>query len=244
MESNDDKVGFLGKQFKYSKEIPSLDKYGVSSRGTFPQMFKNIKRLGDYNDMILEGPAMGVDYFLQTGICTGGNDNGKLMYRYVRNIPTGDTILGKNNKGLLPGILEDISKLNPGDLLAPLFSSQEDNKSLSDYDRESESNCKKIRRLNKTCHYNECETKCEEKMISKKYDECKDLKAEPRRWSKKYSAFCSESDRNNLKRQCEGFTNYRNTIEHYKNLKDTNTLTIVIITIMVLLFTYLVINRN
>ena len=76
-------------------------------------------------------------------------------------------------------------------------------------------------------------------------DECKDIdKEQPGRWSKKYSVFCSNSDRKKAKKRCEGFVNYyRNTIEHYKNLKDTNYLTIIIITIMILFFTYFVLNR-
>ena len=232
----------FGKNFSYAKEIPDLDDFNISSRGNFDQLSTNIKGLGKYAKITLEGPPMGINYFLYTGKCSGEPDNGKSMYKYIRNVPSGDTILGSSMKGIVPGVLEDMGDLNPADLIKSLFTSSK-KKSLSDYDKKTKSNCKKIKRLEKKCGYRKCTTKCKTKRVSKNYDECNDIDKEPRKWSKKYSVFCTKKDRDKAKRRCEGFINYRNMIEHYKNLKDTNYLTNIIITIMILLFTYLVLNR-
>ena len=238
----------FGKNFDYAKEIPDLDNviypHKVSDRGNFDQLEYNIDALSKYADITLKGPPMGVNYFLYTGKCSGEPDNGKSMYTYIRNVPTGKTILGSRElKGIVPGVLEDMADLNPIDLIKSIFTSPK-KKSLSDYDKKTKSNCKKIKRLEKLCKYKGCRNECVTKRVSKNYDECKDIeKEQPGRWSKKYSVFCSNSDRKKAKKRCEGFINYRNMIEHYKNLKDTNYLTNIIITIMILLFTYLVLNR-
>ena len=234
----------FGKKFNYSEEIPSLGKFRVSSRGNFDQLSRNINVLGKYADIALEGPPMGVNYFIKTGKCSGEPDNGKDMYTYIRNVPSGDTLLGPSMKGIIPGMFEDMKDLNPIDLIKPLFITPPQ-KSLSDLDKKTKSNCKKIKRLDKICRYKKCKNKCKTKRVSKSYDECKDIEKEPRKWSMKNSVFCSKKDRNKAKRRCESFRNYyRNTIEHYKNVKDTNYLTNIIITIMILLFAYFSINRN
>ena len=225
----------FGKDFNYAKEIPDLDDLNISSRGNFDQLSTNISGLSKYAKITLEGPPMGVNYFLYTGKCSGEPDNGKSMYKYIRNVPSGDTLLGSSMKGIVPGVLEDMGDLNPLELIKPLFMTPK-KKSLSDYDKKTKSNCKKIKRLDQKCRYKRgCTKKCVTKRVSKNYDECKDLD--------KRGVFCSKKDRNKVKRLCEGFMNYRNTLEHYKNLKDTNYFTIIIIAIMILLFTYFVLNR-
>jgi hypothetical protein len=237
----------FGKSFDYAKEIPDLDNviypHKVSDKGSFDQLEYNIDALSKYADITLKGPPMGINYFLYTGKCSGEPDNGKSMYTYIRNVPTGKTILGSRElKGIVPGVLEDMADLNPIELIKSIFTSPK-KKSLSDYDKKTKSNCKKIKRLEKLCRYKGCKNKCKTKRVSKSYDECKDIDKELPRWSKKYSVFCTKKARNKAKKRCEGFINYRNMIEHYKNLKDTNYLTNIIITIMILLFTYLVLNR-
>ena len=240
----------FGKDFNYTREIPDLSRFKIGSYGTFAQLNRNIDGLSKYSAIALEGPPMGVNYFLYTGKCKGEPDDGEKMYKYVRNIPSGDSVFGASMKGIVPGIAEDMDDLNPLNLVKTLFSTPK-KKSLSDYDKKTKSNCKKIRRLSKVCKFDNCKNVCEEKRVSVNYDECADFKKEPHKWTRKKvylkwnpngSVFCSESDRNKLRKKCEGFTDYKKTIEHYKNLKDTNYLTVIIITIMILLFTYFLIN--
>ena len=61
------------------------------------------------------------------------------MYTYIRNVPTGDTLLGKTYKGIVPGVLEDMGDLNPVDLIKPLFTTPK-KKYMADYDKKTKSN--------------------------------------------------------------------------------------------------------
>ena len=76
----------FGRDLNYNREIPDIGDFRISSRGTFGQLKRNIKGLGKYAEIALEGPPMGVNYFLYTGKCSGGKDDGKSMYKYIRNI--------------------------------------------------------------------------------------------------------------------------------------------------------------
>tara|TARA_Y100000590_G_scaffold444530_1_gene575384 strand:- start:2170 stop:2892 length:723 start_codon:yes stop_codon:yes gene_type:complete len=235
----------FGKGYDYAKYLPDLDDLRIDSDGNFDQIFTNLRGLSKYVDVSLEGPPLGINYFLYTGKCTGGKDDGKSKYTYIRNVPMGNTFMGGKYKGIVPGIMEDMSDLNPIQLIKPLFESVPE-KSLSDRDKQTNSNCKQIKRLDKLCKYKGgCKTKCKTKRVDKNYDECKDLEKEPKKWSKKYSVFCSKKDKAKVAKLCESFTNFtpKTITEHYKNIDETNYLTKLIITLIVLLFIYFIVCR-
>jgi len=227
----------IGKEFNYGKAIPDLDNLDIGADGNFDQIWTNLDGLGEYMDITWMGPKMGRNYFLPAGKCTGGKDNNKTKYSFFRNIPAG-TVMGKKFKGLLPGMMEDFGDLNIIELLKPLFTAA-DESSMSDYDQETESNCKKIKRKEMECRYGRfkgakrqkgggfCKTKCVKRRVAKSYNECQDLRS---------GTFCSSKDENKIRKRCAGK-------EGFTNMKDTNTVSKLIIIIMILLFTYLVMNR-
>ena len=229
----------IGKDFDYGDSIPNLDNLKIDGDGNFDQIWTNLRGLGKYTDVTWEGPKMGRNYFLPAGKCTGGKDDNKTKYSFFRNIPAGTTSLGKKFKGILPGMMEDFGDLNIIHLLKPLFTSA-DESSLSDYDQETESNCKKIKRKEMECRYGRfkgakkqrgggyCKSKCVKRRVAKTYNECRDIKS---------GTFCSSKDEKRVKKLCSGIS------EGFKNMKDNNTISKIIIIIMILLFTYLAMRR-
>ena len=127
---------FLGPDYAYQKHIRNPTQLGMSGTGSMSAMAKDVAGIIDYVELLVSGtgPAtqrggpLGDAFFLKTGgQCTTSGGDVVTRSIYVNNIPDG-TIPGLTQlagfkftmfEGLLPGILEDIGKLNP----LPLFSS-------------------------------------------------------------------------------------------------------------------------
>ena len=227
----------IGKSFDYGDSIPNLGNLKIDGDGNFDQIWTNLEGLGTYTDVIWEGPKMGRNYFLPAGKCTGGKDDNKTKYSFFRNIPAGK-LMGPKFKGILPGMMEDFGDLNIIELLKPLFTAA-DESSMTDRDQETPSNCKKIKRNEMECRYGRfegakkqgggyCKSKCVERRVAKTYNECRDLKS---------GTFCSSTDEKRVSKLCSGVS------EGFKNMKDNNTVSKIIIIIMILLFTYLAMRR-
>jgi hypothetical protein len=127
---------FLGEQYNYSDNIRPPAGIGFDNNGTFPQLGRNINGFEDYVNLLVSGnsPAsvtnapLGNKYFLETkGTCqavdncttdSSGNQTCQTTtrYLYMNNIPTGGMGTDSVNpqfQGLVPGILEDLTQLNP-----------------------------------------------------------------------------------------------------------------------------------
>jgi hypothetical protein len=138
--------------FKYSDYFENPAQKGVGSGGSFGQVKKNIDALIEYNELLISGPAMGNNYFIDSNVkCNNESTReckGKNKYEFVRNVPNGhmpcNLNLGLSDlgfpdlKGLVPGMMEDIADTNPMGIVNQLVMSS---------DAEKEYNkCEKVRK--------------------------------------------------------------------------------------------------
>jgi len=130
----------LGPSYPYYKNIKLPSEIGMSSKGTIPQLTKNIDGLIKYVEVLVTGKSkasasggpMGNKFFLQTGAkCLDTQTQEKVdRFIYVNNVPDGNipflsTGLGVNFsefKGLIPGVMSDMNVLNPFNILSSFLS--------------------------------------------------------------------------------------------------------------------------
>lgn len=139
-------VGFLGPAYDPVDELPLPGQLGVREEGSMGATIDAVRAAAFYADMIGFGAAsnpltkgmrrqptpLGVNYFVPTGFKC---DNGADMYRYVKGIPTGNSV-GKRAadamrsagfpalRGFAPGIMEDVQEaVNPAAMVGALFGS-------------------------------------------------------------------------------------------------------------------------
>ncbi len=119
--------------YNYFKHIKTPSELGMSTDGD--SIATNISALFGYVDLLTLGKStaskagggpLGNKYFLNSGATCKAADTGESVPRYIyfNNIPdgrisipgTGETLEFKNQEGLIPGIFEDLSRLNPMNL--------------------------------------------------------------------------------------------------------------------------------
>ena len=128
--SSPSKLGteFTGPNYSYAKWIKTPTELGMGSRPD--QLAQNVAGIMDYITIITEGggPAskndelpLGDRYFLETGgHCKAGDSTVKRSL-YINNVPTGNIKFGGTSltggrsslRGLVPGMMENIGKINP-----------------------------------------------------------------------------------------------------------------------------------
>jgi hypothetical protein len=116
----------LGPSFDYLSTIRSPADQGVSSDGTFSQVFTNANAISGYVNSLLTGPKVGNQFFRDTGgKCRA--PGGKIVNRWTwnNNKLGGDDaagVLGDSFKkavsgsgfdGIIPGAAGDIASMNP-----------------------------------------------------------------------------------------------------------------------------------
>lgn len=117
--------------YKYYDQIQGPSSLGMSGKGSFKALGKNINGLEDYIKILIEGggPAsktgkpLGNSYFANTSAkCKDIESNKEVdRYMYIDNQPSGNSSfvgggMGMNfssYRGLLPGILDDMLQVNP-----------------------------------------------------------------------------------------------------------------------------------
>ena len=120
-------VSFMGKDFNYSSVIRSPSELGMSPAGNMDALSADIAGLIDYTEVLVSGKGravkgkLGNQYFLKTlAKCTlGGSETDR--YLYINNVPTGNIKFGGTSltggrsalTGLVPGMIENIGKINP-----------------------------------------------------------------------------------------------------------------------------------
>jgi hypothetical protein len=122
----------MGPSYSYSDNIKGPSSMGVGSRGTVSQMATNTGAISEYIKYMISGPALGNQYFVNTGgSCIAPDNSTQSRHNYINNIASGADILpeamktnlggiASNFNGLLPGIMEDTEKLNPISLFSSL----------------------------------------------------------------------------------------------------------------------------
>ena len=112
-----------GNSYDYSKYIKNPRELGASSKGTIQALGTDIKALGSYVNVLLSGNSnaqkggepLGNKYFLDTGItCYDSKGATQLRHVFINNIPDGLYMGGY--RGLVPGVLDDLSYIDPGSL--------------------------------------------------------------------------------------------------------------------------------
>ncbi len=122
--------------YPYQNYIKTPSQLGSSTSGDSSTITSNILALSDYVNVLLDGSSnaqttgnlpLGNRYFYNTGgTCTAPDGTTQNRYIYINNRPDGKIPLIPSDtplKGLVPGILEDLSYMNPTELLSAFDSS-------------------------------------------------------------------------------------------------------------------------
>jgi hypothetical protein len=125
----------LGPNYNYPDQIKSPSEMGMSSNGSWGALTKDISGLIGYVQVLVTGQSkasktgkpLGTKFFLKTGAKCKDKKSGELVQRYVYldNVPDGtipfiSSGLGVNFttfRGLIPGIMSNIGKVNPFQIL-------------------------------------------------------------------------------------------------------------------------------
>mgnify|MGYP001395675335 CR=1 FL=1 len=136
------KKDYVGDTYSYSNNILAPSSIGMSDKGNLEVLANDIAGLMSYTQLMVEGGGyasksgkpMGNSYFLKTlgkciptnikGVATKPNEKVQ-RYIYINNIPQGD-IKGlegdfSNFRGLIPGILNNITAMDPTEILGGLM---------------------------------------------------------------------------------------------------------------------------
>jgi hypothetical protein len=122
----------MGPAYSYADNIQGPASMGVGSRGTISQLTTNTGAIIDYVKYMISGPAMGNQYFVNTGgSCVAPDKSIQSRYNYINNVSNGADVLPSAMKqdlggiatdfnGLIPGMLQDVEGLNPVSLFSAL----------------------------------------------------------------------------------------------------------------------------
>ena len=122
----------MGPSYSYADHIQGPASMGVGSNGSISQLSTNTGAVLQYVKYMIGGPALGNQYFVNTGgSCTAPDNSTQSRYNYINNVSSGADLLPETMKqdlggltsdfnGLIPGMLEDIEGLNPVSLLSSL----------------------------------------------------------------------------------------------------------------------------
>jgi hypothetical protein len=127
-------------EYSYLSFIKSPAELNMSDKGTLKTLENDIKGLISYVELLIEGSSkasktkgpLGNKFFAKTlGKCksVGPNNKGTIQdrYLYINNVPLGNIPMTDTNfkdfRGLIPGMLQNVSALNPTNVAASIFSS-------------------------------------------------------------------------------------------------------------------------
>lgn len=125
----------LGPPYNYFKNIKTPTELGMSGKGDLGSLATDIDGLMSYTQLLVSGGGnatttgkpLGNQFFLKTGGTCKDKDTGRQADRfmYINNVPDGSIPFISSGmgvqfttfEGIIPGILSDIDKLNPLNLL-------------------------------------------------------------------------------------------------------------------------------
>ena len=135
----DTEESILGPDYKYYKFIKTPSELGMSSEGSLETLGKDIKGLISYTDLLVSGKGeasmsgrpLGNKFFMDTGATCSDVDSSNTVSRsmYVDNVPggtipfltTGTGVQFTEFSGLIPGTLENITRINPLKIFAHIL---------------------------------------------------------------------------------------------------------------------------
>jgi hypothetical protein len=117
------------RNYPYYKYIKSPDQLGASSKGSITALGNDINAMKSYVEVLVTGQTkgqtvspLGNKYFMNTGTtCISPDGSTQPRNIYINNVPSGSipfisSSMGvnmSNFKGLVPGVIEDLSYINP-----------------------------------------------------------------------------------------------------------------------------------
>jgi hypothetical protein len=114
-----------GNSYSYVDNIVGPSQKGVGTDGTMSQVFTNTGAITDYIKYMISGPALGNQYFVNTGgVCAAPDGSTQPRHNYINNVANGADLVPQSMRselsflsddlnGLIPGMLGDIEGLNP-----------------------------------------------------------------------------------------------------------------------------------
>jgi hypothetical protein len=131
-DASDVTTDVMGPSYSYADNVIGPAYLGVGSQPTIGQLFTNTGAIIDYVNYMVSGPALGNQYFVNTGgTCIAPDKSTQSRYNFINNLASGDDTLPEDMKvalagiasdfnGLIPGMLEDIEGLNPLNLFTAI----------------------------------------------------------------------------------------------------------------------------
>ena len=125
----------LGPGYNYTDNIKTPQQIGMSSKGSIAALTRDIEGLVAYVELLVTGRSkasktgkpLGNKFFLKTGAkCTDKETKQKVnRYIYINNVPDGSVpfissamdVNFSEFKGLVPGTLSNVSRINPMQML-------------------------------------------------------------------------------------------------------------------------------
>lgn len=112
---------YIGPTYNYAKAIKTPKKLKVSDKPNLFVLPNDFKAVKHYVDTLVTGnPPLGNRFFVKSGTCSKDGSvsdcQGQDRWIYVDTISSGlvpCTNYKSNNKGLVPGVLEDVMYINP-----------------------------------------------------------------------------------------------------------------------------------
>lgn len=119
---------YIGPSYNYAKKIKTPKKLKVSSKPTLFALPNDFKAVKHYVETLAKGnPPLGTTFFVKSGKCSKDGSipecQGEDRWIFVNNISTGTvpcTDYKSKYKGLIPGMIEDISYVNPYEIFKAL----------------------------------------------------------------------------------------------------------------------------
>jgi len=127
----------MGPSYSYADHIQGPSSMGVGSQGTFSQIGTNTGAIINYIKYMISGPALGNQFFVNTGgMCVAPDKSIQTRYNYINNVANGADDLppalksdlggiASNFDGLIPGMLGDVEGLNPIHMFSALAADSE-----------------------------------------------------------------------------------------------------------------------
>ena len=130
--SSDVSTDVMGPSYSYADHIQGPSALGVGNNGTMSQLGSNTSAIIQYVKYMVSGPALGNQYFVNTGgSCVAPDGSTQSRFNYINNISNGADLIPETMKqdlggiatdfnGLIPGMLGDIEGLNPVSLFTSI----------------------------------------------------------------------------------------------------------------------------
>jgi len=138
-DANGVEAELMGPNYPYYQNIQAPQNLGMSSEGSLSALGNDVNGLIDYVGLLVSGTSnasvtgqpLGDKFFLKTGAtCLDNSSNQQDRYIYINNVPSGNipfisSGMGQDYsdlRGLIPGMMSDMTVLNPYNIMRGFLS--------------------------------------------------------------------------------------------------------------------------